>query len=204
MQLAPSIHLAIEQSLVKTPAKYPIRRVALTKLSVSEGRFSTPTSTVFEGQIPRRVIVGFVDTEAYFGNFKKSPFMFTHNKVAEIYLQAGGQTYPREPLKCNFDQQMFARAFLSLYDTLGITGDNRSNNVTPEAFGGSHCLFAFDLTPDECDSDCWELVREGTTTVHCTFAESIKEPGVEMIVYAEFDNLAMVDRNRTVYFDYTV
>ena len=71
-------------------------------------------------------------------------------------------------------------------------------------FEKSTCLFAFDLTPDESDSDSWELIREGATTVHCTFAEAIKEPGLEMIVYAEFDNLAMIDRNRAIYFDYTI
>lgn len=204
LQLAPSVHLAIESSLMKSAIKYPIRRVSMTKLQIGPGRQSTPTNSVFEGQIPRRIILGFVATDSYFGHYQKSPFVFANNKVNEIYVQAGGHVFPREPLKTDFSKHIFARSYLSLMDTLGMTNDNRSNNVTMDDFQHSTCLFAFDLTADDADSDNWELIREGTTTVHCTFAEPINEPGLEMIVYAEFDNLAMVDRNRTVYFDYTI
>ena len=204
VQLTPSIHLAIEATLLKQPAKYPIRRVAMTKLQIGPGRQSTPCSTIFDGQIPRRLIVGFVATDAYFGKYNKSPFVFGNNKVTEIYVRAGGDTYPREPLKTDFAKKFYARAYLHLIDTLGLPIENRTNNITLNDFEKSSCLFAFDLTPDESDSDSWELVKEGSTTVHCTFAEAIKDPGLEMIVYAEFDNLAMIDRNRAVYFDYTI
>ena len=204
MQLAPSIHMAIETSLMKQAAKYPIRRVAMTKLQVGPGRQSTPTSSVFDGQIPRRLIIGFVGTDTFFGLYNKCPFVFGNNKITEIYVQAGGHTFPREPLKTDFPQKLYSRAYLHLIDTLGLPIENRSNNVTLTDFEKSSCLFAFDLTPDESDSDSWELIREGSTTVHCTFGEPIKEPGLEMIVYAEFDNLAMIDRNRSIYFDYTV
>jgi hypothetical protein len=202
MILAPSVHLAIETSLMKNAAKYPLRRVAMTKMQIGPGRQCTPFSSVFTGQIPRRIIIGFVDTINFFGNYATSPFVFEHNKITEIYVQAGGNNYPREPLKTDFDKNIYSRAYLHLLDTLGM--ENRSNNITMADFKTLSCLFAFDLTPDESDTECWELIKEGTTTVHATFAEPIKDPGLEMIVYAEFDNVAMLDRNRTVYFDYTV
>lgn len=204
VQLTPSIHLAIESTLMKKPAKYPIRRVGMTKLQIGPGRMSTPFTSVFEGQIPRRIIVGFVTTDAFFGNYKKCPFMFENHNISEIFVHAGSHTYPRESLKTDFSNNICARAYLHLIDTLGLTADNRTNDVSIAEFMKSTCLFAFDLTPDESDSDSWELVKEGNVTVHCTFAEPIKEPGVEMIVYAEFDNLAMIDRNRTIYFDYSI
>ena len=204
VQLTPSIHMAIEATLLKQPAKYPIRRVAMTKLQVGPGRMCTPFSSVFEGQIPRRIVVGFVATDAYFGNYKKCPFVFQNASVNEIYVHAGAHIYPREPLKTDFSRKFYARAYLHLIDTLGLPIENRTNNITLDDFEKSSCFFAFDLTPDECESDNWELVKEGSTSVHCTFAEAIKEPGLEMIVYAEFDNLAMIDRNRAIYFDYSV
>ena len=204
LQLTPSVHMAIESTIIKNPAKYPIRRVALTKIQIGPGRHNTPTSSVFDGQIPRRIILGFVETDSYFGSYRKSPFAFKHNDVSEIYVQAGGHTYPREPLKLDFENKFYSRAYLNLIDTLGLNNENRTNNITMDDFENHTCLYAFDLTPDESDADNWELIKDGTTTVHCTFAKAIKEPGLEMIVYAEFDNLAMIDRNRSIYFDYTV
>ena len=104
----------------------------------------------------------------------------------------------------NFGHNILARAYLQMFDTLGLSDENKAIWITVDDFKNSMCLFAFDLTPDESDSTHWELIKNGCTTVHCTFDEPIKDPGLEMIVYAEFYNLAMIDRNRTIYFDYTV
>ena len=204
IQLAPSIHMAIEATLMKNPVKYPIRRVVMTKLQIGTGRHCVPTSSIFEGQIPRRIVVGFVGTTNFFGAYNKSPFLFGHNNVSEIYIEAGGQNYPREPLKLDFPKKHYARAYLHLVDALGLMTENRTNDISLEDFENTRCLFCFDLSQDDADSTNWELIREGTTIVHCTFAEAIKDPGVEMVVFGEFDNVAMLDRHRTIYYDYTV
>ena len=202
--VSPTVHIGIESALTRRPAKYPLRRVAMTKVHISDGRFSVPTNSVFDGQIPRRVIIGFVASDAYFGSYKKSPFVFGNAGVKEIAVHAGGHVYPREPFKMDFDVSHCVRPYLSLFDTLGLLDDNKSNDITFDDYKTNHCLFAFDLTPDDSDSTHWELIREGSTSVHCTFKEPVNATGLEMIVYAEFDNLAMIDRNRTVYFDFTV
>ena len=201
IQLAPSIHMAIEATLQKQPAKYPIRRITMTKTHISAGRNSVPTNTIIEGQLPLRVIIGFVDSDAFYGSFGKSPFTFHNNKLSEISIQAGGVTFPRTPIKCDFDHSLFSRAYLQLLDVLNMSHD--TNGITPLRFRHSACFFAFDLTPDEVDDNQWELVREGSVSVNCRFDNAINE-GLEMLVLAEFSNLAMLDRNRNVYFDYTV
>ena len=204
VRVASSVHLGIEAALQRMPAKYPLRRVAMSKLHISPGRKTVPTTSVFDGQIPRRVVLGFVESDAYFGDYKKSPFVFGHNNVREISVHAGGQVFPRNPLKMDFKNSQFVRAYLALFETLGMSDENKSNWVSMKDYKNALCLFAFDLTPIDSDAAHWELIREGTTTVHCEFADSVVEPGLEMIVYAEFDNVCMVDRFRSVYFDYTV
>jgi hypothetical protein len=204
MNLTPSVHVGIEATLMRNAAKYPLRRVHMTKIQIGAGRQSTPATPVYNGQIPRRIVVGFVETSNYFGQYKKSPFTFANNNVVEIYVEAGGLRVPREPLKMDFAKGFFARSYLQLLDTLGLGLEDRSNGITLKDYAANKCLFAFDLTPNESEDENWELVKEGATTIYCTFGEAIKEPGLEMIVYGEFDNLAMIDRNRSIYFDYTV
>ena len=204
LQLPGSVHLGVETALMRNPAKYPIRRVAITKVHISPGRKNTPTTSVFDGQLPRRIVIGFVDTNKYFGSYKTNPFMFENHNVTEISVHAGGNVYPREHLKMDYKLKHFARPYLQLMEALGFSDDNVGNAITPEDFSNYLCLYAFDLSPEQTDGPHWELVRDGTVTVHCQFADAIKDPGLEMICYAEFDNLLMVDRNRSVYFDYSV
>ena len=54
VEVAKSVHLAIESALQKnSTAKYPLRRVVLSKLHLAQGTRSAPTNTLFTGQVPR-------------------------------------------------------------------------------------------------------------------------------------------------------
>ena len=205
LQLLSSVHLGAESALMRMPAKYPVRRVVMTDLHISSGRKTTPTTSIFDGQTPRRMIIGFVEPKAMFGEKGKSPFKFGNNGVQQIAVHAGGQIIPREPLKMDFSTENYVRAFVQLNEVLGMTDENKGNWITKDDFYNRTCLFAFDLTPAQtAESSSWELVRQGSVSVHAEFEESIKGDGLEMIVYAEFDGLCMIDRNRNVYFDYSV
>jgi hypothetical protein len=57
---------------------------------------------VFLGQLPRRVVVFMVDNEGFVGNEKKNPFEFPHNNLNYISIEAGGQSYPAQPLTPQF------------------------------------------------------------------------------------------------------
>jgi hypothetical protein len=205
LQLLSSVHLGLETALMKMPVKYPIKRVVMTKIHVGGGRLTTPTNSIFEGQLPRRIIIGFVEPEALVGNYKKSPFTYKNHGVTQICVHAGGQIIPREPLRMDFAKNQFTRAYVQFVETLGMNDDTSGNHITMADYRYQNCLFAFDLTPEQCASDTsWQLVRQGSVSVHAEFKEAIKENGLEMVIYSEFDNLCMIDRNRSVYFDYSV
>jgi hypothetical protein len=65
-------------------------------------------------------------------------------------------------------------------------------------------LLGFDLTPDSDDGgNHWEPVKDGTLSVHLEFAEPIAQPqGIEVIIYAEYDGLITIDRNRQASTDF--
>jgi len=204
IEILKSVQMGIETTLNHHPAKYPIRRIQVTKLHVSPGRRSVPTNTLFTGQLPRRLVLGFVDMDAYYGNYKKSPFNFKNYSIKKIKLTAGGQVFPREPMEMDFAANQFMKPYINLFEGMGQARDDTGNAITLGDFKNSHCLFVFDLTPDEQDSGHWDLIREGSVSVDIEFGSDVPEPGIEMIVYAEFDNLVTIDRNRNVYFDYNV
>ena len=58
-----------------------------------------------------------------------------------------------------------------------------------------------DLTPDLGESDHYSLLKSGTVRLEITFAEALAHT-INVIVYAEFQNVLEIDRNRNVFFDF--
>jgi len=204
VELLKSLQLGLENTLVRYPAKYPVRRTQVTKLHIAAGRRSAPSNTLFTGQIPRRLVIGFVDTDAYYGTYKKSPFTFKNYNIKNIKVTAGGHVFPREPLVMDFQKDQFMRPYVQLFESMGQAKEDVGNYISLEDFKTGHCLFVFDLSPDEQDGAHWELIKDGSVHVDAEFGTDIPEGGVEMIVYAEYDNLVTIDRNRDVYFDFVM
>ena len=206
VEVSKSVSLALEQALLSYCAKYPIRRVETTSLHVDAGRRETPQNAIFNGQIPRRIVIGCVDADAYHGLLGKSPFNFKGSayQIKEVSVLAGGKSYPRKPISIDFANNRFTEAFIQLFEGLGISDDNKGNGIEPKSFKDGCCLFSFDLSPDQDDGNHWDLVREGATSVDIKFEAAVPAGGIEVIVYAEFDNLITVNRNRQTFIDYKI
>ena len=119
-------------------------------------------------------------------------------------VTAAGVVYPREPLTMDFTGSQFIRPYVQLFESLGNSKEDTGNYISLTDFKHSHCLLVFDLSPDEQDSMHWQLVREGTTAVEIQFGANIPAGGIEMICYAEFDNMITIDRTRNVFFDFSL
>ena len=201
VDVSKSVSLALERSLMQYTAKYPVRRVELRTIHVNQGSRATPSNAIFNGQVPRRLVIGCVDADAYHGVYAKSPFNFGNNGIDEVTITAAGQTYPTKPLTMDFANDRYTRAFVQLFEGLGISDDNKGNGINLKKFKSGTCLFAFDLSPDEDDGgDHWDLVKEGETIVNIHFSAATTE-ALEVIVYAEFDNLLTIDHTRNTYID---
>lgn len=203
VEVAKSVGLALEKAMLHFTAKYPIRRVEIKTIHIDAGRRETPENALFNGLIPRRLLIGCVDADAYHGTYAKSPFNFKNRAIDEVSVTAAGQTYPTKPLTMDFDHNQYTRAFIQLFEGLGISDDNKGNTINMKKYKNGSCLFAFDLSPDEDDGNHWDLVREGATSVNIHFGAAIADAGgIEVIVYAEFDGLVTIDHNRNIFTDY--
>ena len=202
VDVAKSVGLALEKTMMHFTSKYPVRRVEIKTIHVDAGRRETPENAVFNGAIPRRLVIGCVDADAYHGIYGKSPFNFKNHAIDEVSVTAAGQTYPTKPLTTDFANDMYTRAFVQLFEGLGISDDNKGNGINMKKYKSGLCLFAFDLSPDEDDGNHWDLVKEGATSVNIHFANPIPAGGLEVVIYAEFDGLITIDHNRNTFTDY--
>lgn len=204
VRILPSEALMIENHLARHVAKYPIRRVVVKTLHIGGGRRDIPTNTLFMGQIPRRIIMGCVDKDAFFGSMSKNPFNFKPYGIRQVQVIAGGKIYPRNPMVLNFEGNQYTRAYLSLFEALNMENENRSNSISYKDYANGYTFFGFDLTPDNADGSHWGLVEDGSTSIKVEFDKDTPAEGLKMVILAEFDGLLSIDRNRNVYFDYSV
>jgi hypothetical protein len=161
-------------------------------------------NAILSGQIPRRLLVVLVDSDAYHGTYAKSPLNFKHFGVTEAKITAGGHNYPNVPLKSNFADGQFVELYNNLFDVLGMGDENKGNGITKDRFANGSTILAFDLSPDCDDSGHWELIKHGTTSLNLTFSADIPAGGCEAIVYAEYDSMLSIDRNRQPSFDIAI
>ena len=197
--IAPSVMLAHAMALEKTTAKYPIKR------SLVYGYPYEFNSTRFEkslhvGVMPTRVLVGLVHTENVTGSFDKNPFTFEHFNVKSIMLKAASASIPySNELNFNYDKNQYLEA----YNTLFTNIKGSDNNISYVDYAGGHTIYAFDLTPDLCNSGHYNIMKNGSLNLSIKLDKSV-DKSITIITYMEFDNILEIDNKRNIFLDYSL
>lgn len=96
VKLNPSIQMKHIEQMDKQlkPAIYPIRRVAMKPINVPVGSLSLVEENLFSGQLPQKIVIGFVDSSAFEGSSEKNPFNFQHFGMNICQLVIDGKQVP--------------------------------------------------------------------------------------------------------------
>lgn len=202
VKLSPAVQLGHIKALESGTAKYPVRRVETKVLTVPRGNLMSNQENLFLGQLPKRILIGMVDNDAFNGTYAKNPFHFKHNNVDFVALYVDGRQVPSKPLQPNFQRQDYIRCYTGLFSGIGKAERDEGNDITRNDYANGYTVFAFDLTPDMTDGDHFNLVKNGSLRLEIHFARALQET-VNIVVYAEFENLIEIDRSRNVLFDFT-
>ena len=195
--------------LLKSPAIYPIRRVECKFLTIPGNLPSTRKDNIFSGLIPKSFIFGLVDADAFTGKSGKNPYNFKHFNVNNVGLSVNGEeipfkqltlTYPNEN-EDNADKVDFIQAYNTLFSGTGKMYANMGLDISREDYPNGYTLYAFDLTPDMCNStDYFNAVQHGSLSVDITFATNPKD-AIAMVCYGDFENVIRIDSQRNVIYD---
>ena len=197
--ISPSVMLAHAMALEKTNAKYPIKRVIVKSLVIPYSA-QMCTLTLHNGVVPSRVVLGFLKTSSCDGSYSENPFNFRNYKLTSLNLKAGSKSLPYStPLTLNFSKNEYLNGYNTLFQNIRESG----NDITYEEYGKGNTIFAFDLSPDLCNSEHYSLIKTGALELDLNFETSITE-SITVMYYLEFDNIIEKTKEREVLIDYSI
>ena len=204
MKISPSIQLAHSRALEKGNAKYPIRRVQCKMMSIPAGNITLTQDHVFLGSLPNHIVIACVDNRAFSGSFTRNPFHFQHFNVTSCAIHVDGEQIPAKPLRPSFQGPSlnFIRAYQTLFSGTNKMFEDQGNEITRSDYAQGYTLYAFDLTPDLTCGGHFNLQKQGNLRLEMNFRQPLAST-INVLVYAEFENIIEIDRSRNVIFDYT-
>ena len=117
-----------------------------------------------------------------------------------MYLD--GNQIPSKPYTPDFDNNNDIRSYISLFTGTGQMNTNEGNHISRKAYGEGYSLFAFNLSPDSHSADAFQLIKQGSLRLEMHFKNSLSTT-INVVVYAEFDNIIEVDKARNILHDYS-
>ena len=168
---------------------------------------------IFSGIIPKSFVFGLVDVDAANGTYGKNPYNFAHFGVKNVSLTANGEEIPFKQLVLKYPENSdgnvdpatdkkldFVEAYNTLFSGTGKIYSNAGLDITLEEYPGGYTLYAFDLTPDMCNStDYFNTVQRGSLSLALDIGDDKKPLG--MVCYGDFENVMRIDSERNVIYD---
>jgi hypothetical protein len=195
--LDPMEDTKIISDLEKGPAAYPIDQSKIKTFTIPAQLKNHNISQIFRGQLPRSLIIGFVDMEAFDGAVNKNPFVFEHFKLNYFNLFINGAPVLPTVLQPDFVNKKAIREYRWFIDNIDILHSNESNGISFEDYISNSCFFAFDFTPDLCNSFHDHGAKAGVIDLHVGFHEALTK-NITCICYASFKEVITINKNRQV------
>lgn len=203
-KISPQILLAHSMALEKATAKYPIKRSVVKTYTIGPNMPDFTTPNLSTTVLPTRIIAGMVDSRAFNGSFKYNPFNFQHFNLKQIQLTLDSKSIPYyKPLEFDFKTNRYLRGYYSLFEGIDRPVFLHGNDITRKDYAHGYTLFAFDITPDLCSGDHFNLLKSGSLVLELSFAENLTQ-AVHLIVFMEFDNMIEINSARKIIKDYQI
>ena len=79
------------------------------------------------------------------------PILFVFNilNLSKIDVSCNGHSIHNRPFEPNFEQGLYLKSYLSLYQAFSAFGLNKSFYIAKEDYNGGYCMWGYDLTADQ-------------------------------------------------------
>jgi hypothetical protein len=201
VDICPEVLLAHAAALLLQNAIYPYIRTDILTFSIASGSHQMNIDNIFSGICPTKIVVAFVDSDAFIGDTKKNPFSFELFGLTDIQVLVDGVSSPGRPIRVGSEgsKNTVASALAALTDTIGAMSDlNFGNEISLKSFAEGTALFAFPIYGGGSVCDVYEHPKKSANIrIEGTFATALTKT-VTAIVYGEYPGRVEIEASRHV------
>lgn len=177
---------------VSRGVRYPLTRVIMKDNQIPAGGKSLNINQFHHGILPTKIILALVKSDALVGTYTENPFNFKHYNLSELSLRINGHVLDGTALKFDYDANDYVDGYWSLFRATGKKYRDESLPIKQKDFKSGYAIYAFDLTPSQCDDQYKDPQRDGRIELDFTFAKNIPE-SVNLCAYLQFDSEILVN-----------
>ncbi|XP_053208503.1 uncharacterized protein F54H12.2-like [Panonychus citri] len=198
------VQMTIEKNLTNSMVKYYFQRNEVKSYHLVSGFAANSIDNVYNGQLPRRVIIGFVSDKSFNGEIQTDPFKFEHGNIKEIAFVVNGIKIPASAYKPDFKNSIYVREYYNMFRSMNQENGIPKINIKYKDYAKNHPLFVFDLSDDGTltnESGTLSLIKRGSARIDIQFTDALTT-GLHMIVFGVHDNVLQIDSSRNIITDY--
>ena len=198
VNVSPEVMMDHDAALEIADSIYPFARTDIRTFNIAEGNFGMNIEDIWQGEVPSKLVVALVKSQAYNGDYHLNPFHFEHFDVSDIGFFVNGEATPRPAYKLDLENGIYLQGLNSLYKITGKTMETSDIGITRETYQQGYTLIGFDVDPTTSpDFRYVGKPREGHTKLEIRFQNGLPSP-VTAILYATFPEIMTIDQARNV------
>ncbi|XP_069478270.1 uncharacterized protein F54H12.2-like [Ambystoma mexicanum] len=105
VNMSPTVRLSHADTLQVSNFKYPVERTSLKIFSVPAGSWVASQDSFFLGPLPKIIIIDFMNTTAFSGDYESNPFNFKHYSINNAALFKDGVVIPAKVNNPSFEHK---------------------------------------------------------------------------------------------------
>jgi hypothetical protein len=189
VKVSPGILLGHSEALKVSPARYFFDDSVIKTYAIAQGEFSITADDLFQGEVPKRLILTLISSDSLNGSFSKNPFNFKNYDLNFCGFYIDGQSLPTQPLQPDFDNDLYTEAYLTALNEMPLNG------LSFDEFKAGYSIYIFDIK--QTAGDVLSVRKKGHTRLEIRFSKALPEPAT-LLVYAKFDKEMRIDESRSV------
>jgi len=135
--------VAHDELMKKENAVFNYERSELRSFAIPKGMSSWSVEQLFAHQIPKEMLVTFVDNDAYLGEFKSNPFNYQNFGLQ--YLSYSAEGIESKVFEPNYTEGRYTKEYMALYES--AVGRHMGGIIRLADYAEGYAVYRVIITP---------------------------------------------------------